>query len=288
MKPISNTSLPLNNIMSRNEFMDWFFNLNGTQNILYELANLTSNGFTIPLGVYSSNASILNLINQVMNMLPAATNTGITLLTQFFSMIYDIFSEAIPYNQTTITVNQVSITNETYQATVLDYLMSNIAGYINVYLPNIMSWFYNVNRMMYANSQLINNKGTRSVTKSQNIDNVSQNQNISKVSFDPVDTDSEITTNKITVNTQKQGGLKTEQFTANGSANWSTDTNGSSANINRAETITENDLTQLRDLGSERAIQYLMPLFKKIGTLFWQLGNDQWNENYEILGFKIW
>lgn len=288
MKPISNTALPLNNIMSRNEFMDWFFNLNGTQNILYELSNQTSNGFTIPLGVYSSNASILNLINQVMIMLPAATNTGVILLTQFFSMIYDIFSESIPYNQTTITVNQVSITNETYQATVLDYLMSNIAGYINVYLPNIMSWFYNVNRMMYANSQLINNKGTRNVSKTQGIDNVSQNQNISKTSFDPVDIKSTITTNKIKVNTQANGGLQTEQFTADGSANWSTDTNGSSSSINRDETITENDLTQLRDLGSEKAIQYLVPLFKKIGTLFWQLGNDQWNENYEILGVKIW
>lgn len=288
MKPISNTALPLNSIMSRNEFMDWFFNLNGTQNILYELSNQTSNGFTIPLGVYSSNASILNLINQVMINLPAATNIGVILLTQFFGMIYDIFKEAIPYNQTTITTNQVSITNETYQATVLDYLMSNIAGYINVYLPNIMSWFYNVNRMMYANSQLLNNKGTRSVSKTQGINNVSQNQNISKVSFNPVDTNSTITTNKINVNTQANGGLQTEQFTASDSANWSTDTNGSSSSINRDETITEIDLTQLRELGSEKAIQYLVPLFKKIGTLFWQLGNDQWNENYEILGFKIW
>ena len=73
--------------------------------------------------------------------------------------------------------------------------------------------------MMYANTQLMTNKGTRKVTKSQNIDNTSQNQNISKVSFNPVDTGSSITTNKITVNTQEQGGLKTEQFTADGSAN---------------------------------------------------------------------
>lgn len=284
---IDKKALPLSSIMSRQEFMDWFFNINGTTNILYELS-VAQSTLVVPLGVYSANSSVLNLINRVMTYLPDINNNGVVLLNDFFGMIYDIFQGAIPYNQNTIQVSQVSITNEKYTATVLNYLLSNIAGYINLYLPNIMSWFYNVNRMMYASTQLMNNQGTRSVTRTQGINNVSQNQNISKTSFNPVDSNSSITTNKITVNTQAQGGLQEQQFTANDSANWSTDTNGSSSSINRNETVKEIDLTQLRDLGSEKAIQYLIPLFKKIGTLFWQLGNDQWNENYEILGFKIW
>lgn len=287
MKKITNQALPLSSIMSRQEFMDWFFNINGSKNILYELSQAQST-LVIPVGVYSANSSILNLINQVMTYLPNINNNGVVLLNNFFGMIYDIFQEAIPYNQNTSKVNQVSITNETYTATVLNYLLSNIAGYINLYLPNVMSWFYNVNRMMYANTQLMNNKGTRNVSKTQEINNVGQNQNISKTSFNPVDNTSNIITNKITVNTQAKGGLKSETFTADNSANWTTDTNGSSSNINRDETIKEVDLTQLRDLGSEKAIQYLTPLFKKIGTLFWQLGNDQFNNDYEILGFKIW
>lgn len=287
MKMIDTKAMPLSSLMDRQSFMDWFFTINAESNLLYEISRgrLT---LGVPLGVYSQNASVMNLINQVMTYLPNDNNSGVLLLNNFFGMIYDIFQEAIPYNQNTVKVKQVSITNQTYYTQALNYLLSNIAGYINLYMPNIMSWFYNVNRMMYANTQLMTSKGTRKVIKSQNIDNTSQNQNISKVSFNPVDTASNITTNKITVNTQEQGGLQTEQFTANGSANWSTDTNGSSSNINRDETITEMDLTQLRDLGSEKAIQYLMPLFKKIGTLFWQLGNDEFNSDYEILGFKIW
>ena len=48
------------------------------------------------------------------------------------------------------------------------------------------------------------------------------------------------------------------------------------------------DLTQLRELGSESMIKYLKPLFKKIGTLFWVLGNDYWNDDTADLGFNIW
>ena len=286
MKPINPNIKSLISIINRQSFIDWFFNLNGVGNILYQY---TQQGFSIPqLAVYHANGSFISIIQQVLNGSPSDNQTALNLLVEFIGMIYDIFSYAIPYSQTTIAQQQVNLENQKYNANVPQELMVGICGYMNIYLPNIMCWFYNVNRMMYATNQLINNKGTRTVSKTQGINNVSQNQNISKTSFNPVDVNSTITTNKITVNTQKEGGLQTEQFTANDSANWSTDTNGSSSSINRDETITETDLTQLRELGSEKAIQYLIPLFRKIGTLFWQLGNDNWSENYEVLGFKIW
>lgn len=286
MKPINPNIKSLINIINRQSFIDWFFNLNGVGNILYQY---TQQGFSIPQSaVYHANGSFISIIQQVLNGSPSDNQTALNLLVEFIGMIYDIFSYAIPYSQTTIAQQQVNLENQKYNANVPQELMVGICGYMNIYLPNIMCWFYNVNRMMYATNQLINNKGTRTVSKTQGINNVSQNQNISKTSFNPVDVNSTITTNKITVNTQKEGGLQTEQFMANDSANWSTDTNGSSSSINRDETITETDLTQLRELGSEKAIQYLIPLFRKIGTLFWQLGNDNWSENYEVLGFKIW
>ena len=109
-----------------------------------------------------------------------------------------------------------------------------------------------------------------------------------KDSFNPVATASNIDVEKIPVSTQKQGGLSNINNTATSSATWNTNSNGESSNTEQQEQVQEVDLTQLRELGSESMIKYLKPLFKKIGTLFWVLGNDYWNDDTADLGFNIW
>ena len=265
----------LSQLMSKSTFIDYF-------------ATVDDMG---AVNIFDNTNDGMSFINPIANIYYAmgANKQSMRTIVNLLSMLYDIFADAIPYNQNMSNVQLAILSNSGVTPTTMSIplnLLRNIKGYITAYMPSILSWSYGMYRMMIAQQKVLD--GTRQVTKSQGISTVSQNQNISKNSFNPVDNTTNITTNKITVNKQSNGGLQTEQFTANGSANWSTDTNGSSAEVNRNETITEYDLTQLRELGSEKAIQYLMPLFRKIGTLFWCLGNDYWNEDNGTLGFHIW
>ena len=277
MKKIDNNAKPLSQLVTNLEFFYYFTTIDDMNNYS-NIFNTTNEGVTY-----------MNPIANVFYALGGTSQANLV-ISGLLNMLYDIFADAIPYNQTLETITIAAInpdgTTNAKQVQLPNALLRNIRGYITAYMPSILSWSYGMYRMIIAQQKVLN--GTRTVSKSASFNNVSQNQNINKNSFNPVETGTTITTNKITVNTQSNGGLQAEQFTANNSANWSTDTNGSSSETTRDENITEYDLTQLRELGSEKAVQYLMPLFKKIGTLFWQLGNDYWNEDKGDFGFNIW
>ena len=174
-----------------------------------------------------------------------------------------------------------------YQATLPTILLNGISGYIGVYFNEIKAWIYNIKRFTLATTTIINN-ATRRVSKTQNTDNINQSQTINKDSFNPVANNSNIEIEKIPVNKQNEGGLQSINNTVTSSATWNTNSNGESSATNQQEQIQEVDLTQLRELGSESMVKYLKPLFKKIGTLFWILGNDEWQQDTADLGFNIW
>ncbi|MBR6517693.1 MAG: hypothetical protein IKT40_12755 [Bacilli bacterium] len=127
--------------------------------------------------------------------------------------------------------------------------------------------------MIIANNQVIN-EASRTVTTSTNTDTIGQNQSLNKDSFNPVQNNSNATINAINTKQQAKGGLSFNNYTVNDSANWTTNSSANSENNQTTETVKELDLTQLRVLGNERMYTYLMPLFKKIGTLFWVLGDS--------------
>ena len=117
-------------------------------------------------------------------------------------------------------------------------------------------------------SAIVNAGNTRVETRKNNIDNISQNQNFTKTSFNPVTSNATISVNPIKVNTQENGGLGNNNYQDVTSATWGATSQGTSGNTNINENITEQDITQLRDLGTETMLKFLKPLIYKIGTLF--------------------
>lgn len=274
-----NTNLQWKNLMSKQEFMDWCFT-NANQNILYEISS--SSVYTLPLSVYGNNSGIVNLIDYFYNTL--TNNNGITLLTRVLGLIYDLYADSIPYNQEVDTVNLVSITNEKYSGSVLTNLCRAISAYISIFSPDILQWYFVSNKYMRA-SAIVNAGNTRVETRKNNIDNLSQNENFTKTSFNPVTENATISVNPVKVATQENGGLGNNNYQDVTSATWGTTSQGTSGNTSINENITEQDITQLRDLGTETMLKFLKPLIYKIGTLFWILGDNIQDNSKDI---NVW
>ncbi len=266
-------------LMTKQEFMDWCFTDNN-KNILYELSSASS--YTLPLSVYGSNGGIVNLVAYFYNTL--TDNNGITLLTRLLGMIYDLYADSIPYNQSLNTVNLVSITNEAYSGSVITSLCRAISAYVNVFAPDILQWYFVSNKYMRA-SVIVNAGNTRVENRKNNIDNLSQNENFTKTSFNPVTNNATISVNPIKVATQANGGLVNNNYQDVTSATWGTTSAGTSGNTTINENITEQDITQLRELGTENMLKFLKPLIYKIGTLFWILGDNIPDNNKDI---NVW
>lgn len=263
-----NTKLQWKNLMTKQEFMDWCFT-NANQNILYELSS--SSVYTLPLSIYGNNSGIVNLIDYFYQTL--TNNNGVTLLTRLLGLIYDLYADSIPYHQEVDTVNLVSITNEKYSGSVLTNLCRAISAYISIFSPDILQWYFVSNKYMRA-SAIVNAGNTRVETRKNNIDNLSQNENFTKTSFNPVTENATISVNPVKVATQENGGLGNNNYQDVTSATWGTTSQGTSGNTSINENITEQDITQLRDLGTETMLKFLKPLIYKIGTLFWILGDN--------------
>ena len=271
----------LQQLITKQQFLDYFFSFSNGNYLTNELSPSTLNP-TIQDLLYANSSvpGLLYTLNQ-------NTFGGGVYLSNLINFIYDIFFDAIPYNQAVLQINLYNLQNKEYQATLPTILLNNISGYIGLYFNEIKAWIYNIRRFTLA-TDTVNNNATRTVNKTQNTDNINQSQTINKDSFNPVATSSNIDVEKIPVNKQNQGGLNNINNAATSSATWNTNSNGESSNTEQQEQIQEVDLTQLRELGNESMIKYLKPLFKKIGTLFWVLGNDYWNDDTADLGFNIW
>ena len=149
----------------------------------------------------------------------------------------------------------------------------------------LSQWYFVSNKYLRA-SNIVNAGNTRAVQRSNNIDTTNQNESVSKQSFNPVDKNTNITISPVKVNTQENGGLGNNTYQDVTSANWNTNSSGTSGNTSIAEQISEQDITQLRELGTENILKFLKPLIYKIGTLFWMLGND--NIEGASWGINVW
>ena len=261
-------------LISKEDFINYFLTV-GNNNIIN---TATSNNLK---NLIFGNSVIPYYINHFKNS-PTVKEVFLLLL----SNIYDTFSDSIPYQQSVENVQIVNLDNKLINTNLPDVLLTQIGGYIGLYIQDILTWYFNIEKMITANMEVMNNV-TRTVNKTTNTDSIGQNQSLNKDSFNPVETQSMASINGINTKTQDKGGLGYNSYTVNDAANWTTNTAANSQNNKTTESINELDLTQLRVIGTERTATYLMPLFKKIGTLFWVLGNSSWNEP-AIGEFNIW
>lgn len=261
-------------LCNKEDFINYYLTVGNTN-----VANNT-NGIN-PSSLLFGN-SVLPYYVYKFNSSQVVKNAFILLL----SNIYDIFMDSIPYQQSVDNVQIVNLDNKILNVNLPDILLTQIGAYIGIYIQDILNWYFNIEKMIIANNQVIN-EASRTVTTSTNTDTIGQNQSLNKDSFNPVQNNSNATINAINTKQQAKGGLSFNNYTVNDAANWTTNTAANSENNQTTETVKELDLTQLRVLGNERMNTYLMPLFKKIGTLFWVLGDSSWNEP-AVGGFNIW
>ena len=277
----SNNSIPLNQLISKTDFINWFLSFENN-NIIYALTNKVS--FESLECVYAS-SSVPFIVNMLWN-----TETGqyLNYLIPFLlAFIYDVFNDAIPYNQTLANSTIYTAGNVGINQQAPVNLLVNISGYISSYMNEIINWFLIIKKN-YLALNIINSQATRKVTETENTDNLNQSQQLNKDSFNPVENSANVSINPIPVKTMSNGGMVNNNYQDVTSATWNTSTTGNTANTNRSKTETELDLTQLRTIGNEQILSNLKPLFKKIGTLFWILGNDNWQDSTADLGFNIW
>lgn len=277
----SNNSVSLNQLISKTDFINWFLSFENN-NIIYVLTNQIS--FERLECVYASSS-----VPFIVDMLWNTENSNYLnyLMPFLLAFIYDVFNDAIPYNQTLANSTIYNSWNFRTNQQVPLNLLINISGYISSYMNEIINWFLTIKKN-YLALNIINSQATRKVTETENTDNLNQSQQLNKDSFNPVENSANVSINPIPVKTFANGGMGNNNYQDVTSATWNTSTTGNTANTNRSKTETELDLTQLRTIGNEQILNNLKPLFKKIGTLFWILGNDNWQDSTADLGFNIW
>lgn len=276
-----NNSVSLNQLISKTDFINWFLSFENN-NIIYALTNNVN--FERLECVYASSS-----VPFIVDMLWNAENSNYLnyLMPFLLAFIYDVFNDAIPYNQTLANSTIYTAGNVGINQQVPLNLLVNISGYISSYMNEIINWFLTIKKN-YLALNIINSKATRKVTETENTDNLNQSQQLNKDSFNPVENSANVAINPIPVKALANGGMGNNNYQDVTSATWNTSTTGNTANTNRSKTETELDLTQLRTIGNEQILSNLKPLFKKIGTLFWILGNDNWQDSTADLGFNIW
>lgn len=268
---INNQLENLESMINEKDFINLFLSKDINFNYVYKLTNTTS--------VTTVYYGIPYLLQQ--------NKAGVDMFITLLQLVYNMFKQAIPYNQHLSAVTSYDIvTNAASDIEAPMELIGSIVGYIQAYLPEIYKWWYAKQRMELALKQ-VTSGATRTVSKNVTNESLNQNQNINKSSFNPVETQGTVTVNKINVNKQSAGGLQTEQVTMSDAANFDINSSGNSSQSSLTSGIKELDLTQLRELGNEKPIKYLKGFIYKIATLFWALGNDYYSNN-AVQGFHIW
>lgn len=186
------------------------------------------------------------------------------LLYQFWFM----FSNVIPYNQTSI-----------------DEILCQVLNYFQLYLPNIITWQISIKKLE-AIQKMIADQQTGTQTLAVNLGSQTQNQGLSSTSFNPVAATSNVEVNVLQPADINEFNTTSQSFQASGKADFTTSTTAGNYAQKTDTDISFFNMSTLNVL-QQYARQSLIPLWKKIGTLFWFL-SDSNNSNDSILGFNIW
>ena len=136
MNKINPNALPLSSLITKEQFINFFLTYGtgpNTSNIFYDI---TTNSANVQLAsifyATSSLPSMMYLLSQSFD----ASRIGFS-ISFLLGAIYDIFCDAIPYNQSCSEYQVVDVMNNPSFPTIPLSLLQNISGFISVYLPDI-------------------------------------------------------------------------------------------------------------------------------------------------------
>lgn len=236
--------------------------------------------------IYFSNLNLFNSLN----------NNWTALFPNMLGFIYQLFKNAIPYDQTT-TSYTITPSNSASQVPItLDVpnVLIQIAAYFGTYQNRILE--YMVVQLKYMAQITVMNGGfTNTYQYNTYQGSTNQNNNYDVNSFNPVDTSANISINPINVtNANYNTGIFSPGSVTSGEpnvtitgANYNNHAGASASNSNQWATNNATNLQNFATVGTGDGLTILRPLIKKISSLFWSLGNDYYPDNINW-GFNIW
>lgn len=295
MNQINANLKTLGEMITINDFCDWFFNSNSniTSNIINFLTQNGVNISSVPAFVFNCPALVqyYSNLNQYNNL----NSNWVVLFPQLLGTLYQLFANAIPYNQTTATYTIIPTFNQTGVTTIsVPTVLKEISAYLGLYQNKILQYMVLMAKYL-AQINVMNGGYTNTYQYSTSSGSASQNNNYDVNSFNPVETTATLNINPINVtNGNYSNGVNLPFSVTAGEpavtitgANYNNHAGASANNTSQTATNNATNLQNFAAVGSGDSLTILRPLIKKISSLFWSLGNDYYPDNTNW-GFNIW
>lgn len=333
----------LGQMISLNDFVAWFSSANSDV-----IASAVANGQTTPNnngGMNWLGASAQSSLNPsstysylwnwptscqlISYPLPTIVSgqtsyTPVNTMTSILATIYNMFKNAIPYDQSTTANYYVmeldyNTGNWTTPQITVPNVLQQISAYLDFYVNMIMN--YNILQYKYMIEGNVMLAGaTNNLSQSEQGANNFQDNGYSGNSFNPVNSTftpnvqpmplnkgatASWGLNGANANSLPNGygtglgsnGNSPTMQTFNGGVNLTGLNNLANASVNSkagmgtnqaSKTYQQVNLQYLEPIGTTQVNIALKPLFYKISTLFWTLGNDNYPHDDINWGFNIW
>lgn len=301
----------LGQLISKCNFCDWFLNTS------YTVTGQSPMNFLVQTQNWSPSTTPSWTLNCPSLMMLFGANgyynnhtTWFVTIPNLLNMLYDLFENVIPYDQTTFSTEiQPSWNPNGVQYVTFDCpsVLKEIASYFGLYINRIIEWsiiFWKYNSQLtvlqngYTNTYMYQTvTGTTSASNHLDIN-----------SFNPVTSNETVTminpnvTNPQTFNSggngattsmgtsaaigSNYGSNPTTTAITNG-ANWSNGASSSATNSANGSTNYAVNLENFQSVGIGDGQTLLRPFIKKVSSLFWSLSNDYYGNN-DGWGFNIW
>lgn len=295
----------LGQLISKQEFCDWFFNTNYLATQQTPINVFTQNSTWSPSNIpgYLLNCPVIAQFWSNINQYTFNQNAWTVQLPNLLGIVYDLFKNALPYDQTTFTTQiQPSFSSNGAQTLTINALnvMTQISAYFGIYINRIVEWCV---LMWKYNTQLttLYSGYTNSYAYNTLSGHAGQSQQVNINSFNPVTSNPTITpialsaqnpsyTMGIGSNAESLATaavLNSQQFTITDGANWNNNGTNNVSNSSQAATNQAVNLENMASIGQGDNMTLLKPLIQKISSLFWSLSNDYYGNN-DGWGFNIW
>lgn len=300
MNQINPNLKTLGQMISMNDFCDWFFNSNsnlltGENPInIFVQQNIALN--SIP--VYYFNCPALVQYWSNLNQFNQLNNNWTYLFTNLLGSIYQLFENVIPYDQstTTYTIQPVyqGSSDVQYVTTEIPNVLKQISSYFGMYQNRLLQYMVVMCKYL-AQINVMNGGYTNTYAYNTKSGSASQANNYNINSFNPVATLTSLDINPITVNNGSYNNNIDNPFSIqSGSpsvtvtgANYNNYSGASASNSNQFATNNATNLENFATVGSGDGLTILRPFIEKVSSLFWSLSNDYYGNN-DGWGFNIW
>ena len=300
MNQINPNLKTLGQMISMNDFCDWFFNSNsniltGGNPVNFFVQN-NINISQIPTYYYNCPALAQYWTN--LNQFDNLNNNWTYLFPNLLGSLYQLFENVIPYDQSTtsftIQPTYSGSSDEQYITIQVPNVLKQISSYFGMYQNRLLQ--YMVVMLKYlAQINVMNGGFTNTYQYNTYNGSTTQANNYNVNSFNPVADSTTLNINPINVtNANYNTGTFSPSSINSGEptititgANYNNYNGATASNSNQYATNNATNLENFATVGIGDGLTILRPFIEKVSSLFWSLSNDYYGNN-DGWGFNIW